>query len=84
VKKHLKSDPEASKLLKQLVESKGDKLVDWVSLETEYLTGDNDQKLFDFVKKDFLINKKSFLFKFKNGLVREVLTEYFMGNQESK
>lgn len=84
MKKYLKSDLEAAKLLKQLVEDKGDKLVDWLSLESEYMTADNDRKLSDFVKRDLFLNKKSFLFKFKNGLVRELLTEYFKGDKESK
>ena len=84
MKDNLKSDPEAYKFLKQLLGDKGDKLTDWLSLESEYMTAENDRRLLDFVKKDLFMNKRPFLFKFKNGLVREVLLEYFKSDKESK
>ena len=84
MKNHLKSDPETHKFLKQLVEDKGDKLSDWLSLESEYLADENDRRLLDFVKKDLFMNKRPFLFKFKNGLVREMLIEYFASDKESR
>ena len=81
---NLELDQEGYSFLKQLVEEKGDNLGDWLRLKDEYTNPEKNRKLLDFVHQDLLINKENTVFKYKNDLVREVLTGYFMGDKESK